>query len=834
MTTPADDATVARPPEETPTEVVAHAPLNPGQLAPGTILGGRYRVVSMIGSGGMGAVYRGDDLKLGQPVAMKFLRRTSEARERMLYDEVRIGRQVSHPNICRIHDIVEVDQQIFITMELVDGEDLASLLRRIGRLPSDKAASVARDLCAGLAAAHDMGVIHRDLKPGNVMIDGRGRARITDFGLAIADSAREQAAAGTPAYMAPEQLAGGRAGVQSDIFALGLVLYELFTGKRVFSGGSLTEIIAQQRNMSITRPSALVKDIDPHIERSILRCLDPDPASRPQSVTELMRELPSFDPLAVALAAGETPSPEMVAAANEIGDLRRATAWTLFGVALAATIGVLFLSQRTVVVNTVGEIKAPAVMLERVRELLAAAGQPPTANDVAWYYQPQTLGDLPVQFMYRQSPRSMISSRFDHVLGADDPALTISGMVSISMDGAGRLHELTVVPPQREPGASHPSAADFSTMFAQAGIDRASLIEDRPQWAAPVDSDRKHAWQVRGGTRRIEAASYHGRPVWFAVIEPGMKPLRMTQRTLDAGDRIAAATVDGAMMLIPIAIFLIGLRNLRRGQGDRRGAMRVAVFAFVMMFTAAVIRAHHVPGPRDEWLMMARIVVDCVFWALAFWMAYVAVEPLVRRRWPRMLISSARLLEGRWRDPIVGRDVLIATTTGAVVALSVHATALPGPPLVTNATPLGSVRHTLFYLLVDASAQALGRALFGAVLLLALRAIFRRMDVVTVVAVILGALSVANLPSGPVPLRIAWAIAASCLVYVLIFRFGLLSIAVAAFTTITLSSMPLTNDPSSWYFGTSILVVAPIAALALFGFLVSLGGKSPLPKLALD
>jgi len=830
-----DDPTLARPPEETPTVVVSEPPTM-GQLAPGAILGGRYRVVSLIGSGGMGAVYRGDDLKLGQPIAMKFLRRTSEMRERMLYDEVRIGRQVSHPNICRLYDIAEVDGQIFITMEFVDGEDLASLLRRIGRLPHDKAASVARDLCAGLAAAHEMGVIHRDLKPGNVMIDGRGRARITDFGLAVAESAREQAAAGTPAYMAPEQLAGGRASVQSDIYALGLVLYELFTGRRVFSGQSLTAILEQHRTTTITRPSELIKEIDPNIERTILHCLDPDPAQRPQSVPELMRELPSFDPLAAALAAGETPSPAMVAAASERGDLRAGTAWSLLGIALAATIGVALLSDRTIVVNRIGETKPPDVLLERTREVLAAAGLPAPARDRAWYYLPEAMSErgMPVHFVYRQSPRSMESTRFDRILSASDPPLSASGMATVIMDPAGRLVEMAIVPPQREP-APPPKSADFSTMFAQARIDRASLVPVASEWAAPVDSDTKHAWLVRGTTRRIEAASYHGKPVWFSVIDPATRPGRMVERSSPRANQIAFGTGLGMLLLLPVVTAFLALRNLRRGQGDRRGAMRIAVAMFILMFTSAVIRAHHVPSARDEWALLSVIVTANTFWALAFWLAYIALEPLLRRRWPHMLIAWSRLVEGRWRDPMIGRDLLIGAVLGTVAALSAHATyLLGGEPMATNITPIGSIRHTIYAILFNVSVQSVGRAMFGGVLILMLRAIFRRMDVVAPVAVILCALTAANVPGGPIAVRVVWAIAVSCVVYTVLIRYGLIAIAAGSFTVLSLTEMPFTGDPSSWYFATSMLNVGCVVALAIFAFWISLGGKSPLPKFAMD
>ncbi|MGH9196072.1 MAG: serine/threonine-protein kinase, partial [Acidimicrobiia bacterium] len=196
----------------------------------------------------MGEVYRADDLKLGQPVALKFLPDTLATDGAMLahfHREVRTARQVSHPNVCRVFDIGETDGHHFLSMEYIDGEDLASLLRRIGRLPEDKAREISRQLCAGLAAAHDAGVLHRDLKPSNVMIDGRGKARIADFGLAgLAQEFRgSEVPAGTPAYMAPEQLAGKQATVKSDIYALGLVMDEIFTGKRPCEAKDFSESI---------------------------------------------------------------------------------------------------------------------------------------------------------------------------------------------------------------------------------------------------------------------------------------------------------------------------------------------------------------------------------------------------------------------------------------------------------------------------------------------------------------------------------------------------------------------------------------------------------------
>src|SRR6266853_810290 len=325
-------------------------PIGGGRFTPGQIIAERYRVVALAGRGGMGEVYRAEDLTLEQVVALKFLPAAlsqDAAALARFHAEVRTARQVSHPNVCRMFDIGEADETLFLTMEYVDGEDLASVVRRIGRLSPDKATEIARQICAGLAAAHERGVIHRDLKPANVMLDGAGKTRIMDFGLAgVAASIKgADVRAGTPAYMAPEQLAGREVSTKSDLYSLGLILYEILTGKRAFEASTLPGLMKQRESGAVTNPSTLVRDLDPLVERVILRCLETDPEKRPATALQVAAALPGGDPLAAALAAGETPSPQMVAAAGETTGLSprvglAALAALLLGALLFVYIGV--------------------------------------------------------------------------------------------------------------------------------------------------------------------------------------------------------------------------------------------------------------------------------------------------------------------------------------------------------------------------------------------------------------------------------------------------------------------------------------------------------------
>lgn len=283
------------PPSEPPSfRPASQDSCDAGRFAPGIRIAERYRILSLLGRGGMGEVFLADDLTLGQRVALKFLAEPIFDASMLdrFRNEVRIARRISHPNVCRVYDIGETDNQVFLSMEYVDGEDLASLLRRTGRLPRDKALEIARKICAGLAAAHDQGVLHRDLKPANIMLDGRGEVRIMDFGLAGLAHEIQDVRSGTPVYMAPEQLAGKEVTARSDIYALGLVLYELFTGKPAFGGRTPDEMVRVGREGPL-RPSTLVGGFDPAVELVIRRCLEEEPVDRPLSALMVSAALPS-------------------------------------------------------------------------------------------------------------------------------------------------------------------------------------------------------------------------------------------------------------------------------------------------------------------------------------------------------------------------------------------------------------------------------------------------------------------------------------------------------------------------------------------------------------
>lgn len=273
-----------------------------GVLPPGTPFGSRYRIEKLLGEGGMGAVYKAYDVELGRTVAVKLVRPELSSSPMVMQrfkQELLLASKISHKNILRIHDIAEWNGVKFITMAFVEGCDLAGLMEQAGRLPFDRALKFTRQLCLAMEAAHEAGVVHRDLKPQNILIDKDDNTYISDFGLAksleteATQMTRTGQILGTPRYMSPEQVEAGDTDHRSDLYSLGLIVYEMFTGELPFRGDSAMQLMYQRVAAEPKDPRAIVPGLPDYIANVILKCLQKDPAKRYQSAREILTDLDS-------------------------------------------------------------------------------------------------------------------------------------------------------------------------------------------------------------------------------------------------------------------------------------------------------------------------------------------------------------------------------------------------------------------------------------------------------------------------------------------------------------------------------------------------------------
>ena len=851
-----DDATIApgsvRPPAS-------------GGFTPGAIIAGRYRLVALLGRGGMGEVYRADDLTLDQPVALKFLPAgiaADDSRLARFHNELRTARQVSHKNVVRLYDLGDADGRRFLTMEYVDGEDLASLLRRIGRIPEDKAVELARQLCAGVAAAHERGVLHRDLKPANVMIDGDGNVRITDFGIATAGGATDAVSAGTPQYMAPEQLLGKPASIRSDIYALGLILFEIFTGRRAYEAKTVADLRSLHDTGTLTTPSSIVRDLDPAIERVILRCLARDADQRPPSALTIAASLPGGDPLAAALAAGETPSPAMLVAAGEsealgVGRGLAAVAFVVVGMIL-----IVALSPRITLAGLVGLDKPPAVLADRAQQIIASLGytdriadsasalaiaQPyltwlaandkrPDRWDALKLGRPATL-----VFWYRTSPRPLMPTRAQMAVTTGDPPLIISGMTYLILDTAGRLQEFHAVPPQFDASAAPAGAPQWPRLFDAAELDFASFTPATPQWTPREYADTRAAWEgpLTGRPEyrvRVEAGAYRGRPVSMLVVGPWLRPLRMQTESRTTAQIVLSASVALLVVTLVVAALLIARHNLRAQRADRRGASRLASFVMLGYTASWVIAAHHVPDVNAEVDSFARNFGPVLLATCLLTLTYLALEPSVRRFWPDGILGWMRLTSGYVRDPRVGRDVLL----GCVVAVGITVLEVlynVVPPLIGRTSPMplfqqgvgalaggGNLAGMIFDRFVGGIFTAMFAALGYVLLRLALR---RTAFAVAGALVLIGIVQAQDVLNSAAPIWMAAIFfgAVTVIMVTVVVRYGLLVTAVAGAVGNVLESVPLTPSLSHWTATTSNLTIAVVLAITFFGFYAARAGQ---------
>jgi len=815
------------------------------------VLAGRYRIHVLIGQGGMGEVYRAHDLILNQPVALKFVgaAHMNEATLARFRNEVRIARQVSHPNVCRVYDIGFADGLHFLSMEYLDGEDLASLLRRIGRLPQDKALEFTRKICAGLGAAHERGVLHRDLKPGNIMIDGRGHVRITDFGLAAlaVEIPLSDVRSGTPAYMSPEQKTGKEVTTRSDLYSLGLVLHEMFTGKR--------------RGDSKSSLSELVKDLDPAVERIILRCLEEEPKRRPASALHVAMALPGGDPIAAALAAGETPSPEMVAASQEKEGLSPYTAMACFAGVIVLLAAISFATGKLGILSRAPVNTPPDGMAVHAQDILKQLGylekpvgtaygfdccdadylryvgqfDPPRRDALLATHQPAV-----IRFWYRQHQSEFLADSFmvgspmpplvplNGAITYNSPANTEPGMVRMALDATGRLIGLEARP-SAEVHGTPASPPDWTALFTVAGLDMARFTLAQTQQIPPMAFDTRMAWvgsYAPGGIAgeraeqvRVEAASWEGRLVYFHVSGDWQPAVSLPP---PSGYSIIFAF--GISMLLAGA--LLARRNVRLGRGDRAGAARLAGFVFLVTMINWILVAAHVAGIW-ELALFAKALCFGAFMAGVLWLGYLAVEPYARRYWPDALISSTRIQSGHLRDSLVASHVLVGVLAQASVLVAslawVWAFGSGRPIFMPRIDGLSGPAYAASLLCFEI-ARTLGAGMAILVLVILLRLLVRRMWL----ADVLGAVIIGGVLSGVSSwlyqnaAYVAFTMVTAYALLVLLRRFGLLTLWVGLATNLI-----LTNPVSvtGWYGARSLMVLAIPAAAAAWALWVILSAQ---------
>jgi len=812
-----------------------------GRFPAGTVLAGRYRVLGLLGRGGMGEVYRAYDQILNQAVALKFLAgtRLDEAALARFRNEVRIARQVSHPNVCRVYDIGAIEGQDYLSMEYLDGEDLDSLIRRIGRLPQDKAIEFARKICAGLAAAHERGVLHRDLKPANIMIDGRGQVRIMDFGLAslAAEIPLSDLRSGTPAYMSPEQKAGRDVTTRSDIYSLGLVLYEMFTGKR--------------RSSEQSSPTEIIKDLDPAIDRIILRCLEEEPKRRPASALNVAMAMPGGDPIAAALAAGETPSPEMVAASGEKEGFGPREAFACFVGVLVLLAAITLITGKLSLLSRAELNIPPDGLAFRAQDILKQLGYAEQPKSTAYGfdccdydylrslqpYDPARRDAIlashqppVVRFWYRQNQGEFQADSFfgGGRIAYDSPPNTEPGMIRAALDGKGRLTALEVRPPAESDANAAAKSADWTALFTAAGLDPARFSPVAARAVPPMAFDSRMAWTGtyaadRPEQIRLEAASWAGRPVFFSISGDWRHAADSSAAAVPLVRRLLGIL---AVITVFVGAVLVAWRNLRLGRGDRRGAARLARAIFLLMMGAWIFGASHVLSSWEV-VLLAMAVSLAGLIAAVVWCFYLAIEPYVRRFWPDALISWTRFQSGRLRDPLVASHIL-AGILGAFamwsLGLILNGVFSGGKQMLLPRVETLSSAAGLMAFLPDQATRGTNFAIGIVVCVVLMRLLVHRVWIADLLASLLIG---AGIIGGPwvyqYPEDHVYGFATFYCILWLFRRFGLLALVTVFVIDLAFLIQPVSI--TSWYAGRSLIALAVPAALAAWTLWVILSAE---------
>jgi len=648
-------------------------------------------------------------------------------------------------------------------------------------------------------------------------------------------------------------------------------MYEVLTGKRAFEAATLPELLQAREAGTLTSPSTLVRDLDPLLERVILRCLEKDPSKRPASALQVAAALPGGDPLAAALAAGETPSPEMVAAAGEKEGLNpRIGLLCVAGVCilLALLVGI---AKRAKMVSYISFGPSPEVLAAKANEMIRTFGYTDAPADTAQSFalmqtylthisdtvKAPTRWEILRQdeppsmlFWYRQSPRLLTPlSPVDNLIYGrvqpDEPPLALSGSRVITLSPQARMLGFRAIPPQVDDPPSGPlPATDWRPLFAAAGLDVSRFKPTEPKWYPLAWGDARAAWEGSWPNHpeiplRVEAAGYRGKPIYFETISPWDKPDRMGSQSRNRQNAIAQWFGLGLLFTVLGIGIWMAIRNLREGRGDLQGSLRLAMFVVLIGMINWALLAHHVSSFFEMVLFILALSVS-LFFGMVTWVLYAALEPYVRKYWPDTLISWSRMLSGNFKDPVFARDVLLGTLFGLASAILEQLqpfveAGLGKAPLrpfgMNSPYALEGLRGSIATVLYQAS-SSFSSALLIFFLFFMLRLVFRRNWLAAAVMSLLFCIPSLGAQN---PLIDALFTAPFFLAYLyILYRFGLVALTVLYFVDQLADQMPLAMPLGAWWTEDGVVAMIVILAVALYGFQVSRAGKPIFGRNALE
>jgi len=590
--------------------------------------------------------------------------------------------------------------------------------------------------------------------------------------------------------------------------------------------------------------------------------LEKDPSNRPASALQVAAALPGGDPLAAALAAGETPSPEMVAAAGEKEGLNpRVGLLCLAGVCILLVL-LVGIAKRTKAVSYIPFGPSPEVLTAKANEMIRSFGYTDAPADSAQSFTmqqdylryisetmktPTRWEDLrqdeppSLLFWYRQSPILLTPlSPVDNLIYGrvqpDEPPLTHSGSRFIGLSPQGKMQVFRAIPPQvDDPPTEPPRAPDWSKLFAAAGLEQSQFKVVAPRWYPLAWGDTRAAWEGSWPNHpeiplRVEAAGYRGRPIFFTQISPWDKAARM-QEPVRSLQNSLSQWFSFAILLTVLGLGVWMARNhLITGRGDMRGAMRLAAFVVIVGMVNWALLAHHVSSVFEVVLFILALSVS-LFFGMVTWLLYAALEPYVRKYWPDTLISWSRMLAGKFSDPVFARDVLLGTLFGLTSSIleqlqPLVEAGLGKPPMrpfgMGSSYVLEGIRGSIATVLYQAS-SSFSSALLIFFLFFLFRLIFRRNWLAAVVMSLLFCIPSLGAQN---PLIDALFTAPFFLAYLyILYRFGLVALTVLYFIDQLADQMPLAMPLGAWWTEGGVVALIAILAVALYSFHVSRAGK---------